>query len=288
MDDKIRVTSFGHESYLINLSSKDYNHFQTNLRPSLDLVVSNLNKSKTRVDFFQNHFESFLNNINNYSPEFLEKINQQLKTLTPNQTELFLEAIRYNDLKSKRFNPLFDILRIKKGIITKKVIKTSMFSVCSETYLGFIRAIESKTVKLITLEVEGKKKVMLVKSIVGNKRKRVGTNTLALDPSNFNVYSFDNLNYKNPKAISKGNQPTMVDGFINYNFAKELLKSKSSGDFTKYNLNKIISQVKTIKKLLKEYSKENLEKRNESFKKAAKKMLSDKKTRDVIKKRFRK
>jgi hypothetical protein len=282
----------------IPLSQK--NHFIESIKPSFEYIVSSINIYWESVHNYK-FLKNFLLYVNNFSPEFLKKLTVEIHTLNRNQLELFLENINYNLLVSKKANPLFDILRIKKGVLTKKILSKKEMYTCIETYSGFIRALKAGTVKIITLKIDGENKTLLVKSLPGNYKlknfrdSKYGTFTLALDITNFNIYSFinvvDNKLLKNKiYNIRRGNSLknfNLIEGFADYENVRKINKSLQERHILK-KIDLILSQVEEIKKLLLNYKSEKISKRNDSFKKSVKKMLSDKKTKEIIKKRFKK
>lgn len=278
---------------VVEIPEKHRDFFHKHIKDSFDFLI-------TKIDLFklknQTYLKNYLSSMSSYSPSFLGKITKEIKTLDGNQLELFLEYLDFNSYFSKKANPLFDILRIKKGVLTKKILSSDINSVCKETYTGFIRALRSGTAKVITADIDGKKKTFLVKSFPGNFEKstllvRLGTNILALDISNFKIYAFKNFNFlksEKRKLIlkRKGDYFHLQDGFTDYENAKRINKSAKDNPTLKTS-SEIIAQIKEIKRLLNEYTSEKTAKRNESFKGAIKDLLKDKKTRKVIKTRFR-
>ena len=277
------------------IPTKDAHYFKENIPSFLDIVFYRGSKNPGFKDFPAMYFDSLIKTTLNYSPEFLSRLKKEIFTLSPSQVELFLEYNRYNQLFAKKANPLFDIQRIKKGLLTKKIISTHTNSACLETYHGFIRVLESGNAKIITLKVDGKDKTLLVKSFsgVGKNNIREGTYTLALDPKNFKIYSFNNFpDYKErfdiPKGIRVGNNKMLVDNFTDFEFAKKLFFDPASVSSVKIASKDILIQVSRIKELLKNYVPSKQKTKIASFKTSVKKMLKDKETRDLIKKRFRK
>ncbi len=78
-----------------------------------------------------------------------------------------------------------------------------------------------------------------------------------------------------------------MNDFTDYENAIKLYQSPKD-NHTLEIARDIILQVNEIKKLLKEYTPEKTAKRNESFKRAVKDLVKDKKVRKIIKTRFRK
>lgn len=273
---------------------KDAHYFKENIPSILDIIFHKGSKNPGFKGFPEIYFDSLIKTTLNYSPEFISRLKKEILTLSPSQVELFLENNRYNQLFAKKANPLFDIQRIKKGLLTKKIISTHTNSACLETYHGFIRVLESGNAKIITLKVDGKNKTLLVKSFsgIGKNNVREGTYTLALDPKTFKIYSFNNFpDYKErvyvPEAKRVGNNKILNDNFTDHEFAKKLLFDPASSSNVKEVSKDILFQVSRIKELLKKYVPSKQKPKIASFKTSVKKMLKDKETRDLIKKRFR-
>jgi hypothetical protein len=292
--DKFFISVSMNEKCFVEIPEKHRDFFFKNLKSSFDFLIENTNFLKLKN---QSYLETYLKFMVDYSPAFLKKLDLELKTLNKNQLELFLEYIQYNFYFSKKANPLFDILRIKKGVLTKKVLSNEILSVCQETYTGFIRALKAKTAKIITVNIDGGKKTFLVKSFSGQLENnrfliRLGTNVLALDINNFKIYAFKNSNFAKSKKTKitlkrKGNWEYLMNHFTDYENAIRLNRSTKQNN-VRETTNEIILQVKEIKKLLKDYLPEKTAKRNESFKRAVKDLVKDKKSRKIIKTRFRK
>jgi hypothetical protein len=285
--DKFFISVSMNEKCFVEIPEKHRDFFFKNLKSSFDFLIENTNFLKLKN---QSYLETYLKLMVDYSPAFLKKLDLELKTLNKNQLELFLEYIQYNFYFSKKANPLFDILRIKKGVLTKKILSKKEMYTCIETYSGFIRALKAGTVKIITLKIDGENKTLLVKSLPGNYKlknfrdSKYGTFTLALDITNFNIYSFinvvDNKLLKNKiYNIRRGNSLknfNLIEGFADYENVRKINKSLQERHILK-KIDLILSQVEEIKKLLLNYKSEKISKRNDSFKKSVKKMLSDKK-----------
>jgi hypothetical protein len=98
----------------------------------------------------------------------------------------------------------------------------------------------------------------------------------------------DNKRLLNPKVKSVGENKILVDNFTDLEFAKKLFFDPSVTTSVKVASKDILSQVHKIKELLTRYVPSRQKAKAESFKMAVKKMLKDKETKNIIKKRFRK
>ena len=278
--------SFNDNNYDIIVSKDDLSFVKENIIPNLEIVLLNYNTLLSKKMVSPRNLTKYINLLYTYSPEFISKMSSEMKTLTSSQLELFFEYVKFNQNISKKFNPLFDVLRIKNGVLTNKVFFTEFASVCNHTYPGFLRAIKDKTVKFIKAKVNGKETLLLVKDHAGYlDSKKHGTNILALDPKTFNVYKISS-SIKNNRLVHDvvKAKSSIAEHFIDFKTAKQFNKEK------KYYLSfiDVVDVVNNIKLALKNYSLKKTTKRNEKFKAAAKKMLADKETKKIIKNRFRK
>ncbi len=295
-DEKIKepFAKYIGKTILFKIPSKDSEFFKENVISYFDVIFKKLSKQPDFNNFPRVNYSALIKTTLSFSPEFISRLKSEASFLSPNQTELFLEYNRYNHLFGKKYNPLFDILRIKKGILTNKIISSDYKQACMESYHGFIRVLETKTARFIKLKVNGKEKVFLVKNFSGYPEKgiREGVYTVALDLKNFNLYAFKNRSQTGkinlPEGKRLGANKHLLDNFTDFEFSKKIHTNPTSSAYAKEITNDIINQVLKIKSLLKKYTPSKSKPRISSFKKDAKKMLKDKKTREIIKKRFRK
>jgi len=94
----------------------------------------------------------------------------------------------------KKHSLLLETQRIKEGLLNSKVY-SGIGTWCEETYSGFLRALIRKTVYLINVEIDGKKKILLGKSfpgrlVVDSGYILEGYQNLLLDPKTLDVYTF--------------------------------------------------------------------------------------------------
>lgn len=262
--------------FIIQIPIEQASFFKKNILPIFDTFFSKGKDVKGFKILNLNNLDYFLKSTQNYSPKFLKELHKQLSTLSLSKTELFLEYNAFNYIFAKKANPLFDILRIKNNILTKKIAHSEYKVMCVDTYYGFLRALSEKTLKLVSLKIDGKQKDLLVKTHAGvskdSNSKRIGINFLALDPESFDIYSLFRSNTKsNFEYLRIGSEHNKTDKFLK-NYLTNFKKTQKFKEF---------------KTKLKALSLKN-EKNISSFKRDVKKMLEDPKKRALIKGRFRK
>ena len=234
---------------LLETINKNHN---LNLKPYSTVMIDGLEKS-----FLTGLFSNFdlYSYLHNFSKEYLVELSKKISKLDINKLNVFLKDLEYNVKFKSKSNLLLDVKRIEAGLLTNKVISERFYSACSETYVGFLRAIKSGTASYFKIG----SKTYLVKSHIGNDGKIIeGYNTLALDLSNFDVYTFNNLKNGKPDFLAKKHDKKT---FLTYDSAKKL--KKVVGKSIPEDAINVVDTVKQIKQglqkhIAKAYSKQNL------------------------------
>ena len=236
------------------------------LKPYESAIISGLDKTFLNELFSNPELYKYLHN---FSKEYLTELSKKISSFDINKMDVFLKNMEYNIKFNSKANLLLDVKRIEAGLLTNKVISKKFYSACSETYDGFLRAIKSGTAGYFKIG----SKNYLVKSHIGyDSFITKGYNTLALDLSNFDVYTFGNLKNGKPDFMAKKYDKNTFLTYKSAKYFKKILARQS----TSQQAIDVIDTIKEIKKNLQKhvaqaYSKQNLEHLRKSMKEEIKK-----------------
>ncbi|MEI8363951.1 MAG: hypothetical protein WCF78_00645 [archaeon] len=194
-----------------------------------------------------------LDNVLSKPDEYRKKLLKEMSTLKQDKFSVFLESERYYNYVEKKYNPFLEIIRIKNGLITQQVISNHLQDACALTLEGFLRAIKSKAIRFIKADINGKEKILIVKTKTGTSNTvYVGINKLGIDPETLNIYKITNSLNKITKKPNYITQPVPLSIYIPNQYKVPSIKSNTEIlKLIKPELDKYIAEA---------YSKENLNK----------------------------
>ena len=255
---ELKSNSFSKQKIISIYTSnpEKYSPLLKNYLPAFfDLFIS----SKTnfeRDDLILYHHEiiAHFDNMLSKSEEYRKKLLKELSTLKKDKFFIFLESERYYNFVNKKYNPILEIIRIKNGLITKDVVSNHFQDACAATLDGFLRAIKAKAIRFIKTNIDGKEKILIVKTKTGTGNTQlIGVNKLGIDPKTLNIYKITNTFNEVTKKPEYATLFVPSSEYMYYTkYSVSSIKSdKENINLVKSELEKYISEV---------YSKKNLNK----------------------------
>jgi len=180
---------------------KKYTSLQKDYFPTFfNLFLKATSLHYTRMNYYILELEAHLDNVCFKSEEYRNKLLAEMKQLNRNQFFEFLESERYRNFAGKRYNPFLEIIRIRNGLPAHDVVAYKPKMSCNETIVGFLDAIESKTLRIIKYKEGNIVTYLFVKTKTGPTD---AINKIALDPISLDIYSIvSNKNKDNPYEIT--------------------------------------------------------------------------------------